>query len=984
MMEMLKSRTKLRAVFSVALGLASCALADTETVGDYTWTYSIGGGTAEIQPGIWPDPTGALTIPSTLGGKPVTSIGDDAFNGFSGLTSVTIPNNVMNIGNAAFNSCVGLTSVTIPNNVTSIGDGAFYGCSVLTSVTIPNSVTSIGEGAFADCSSLTSVTIPNGVTDIGRMLFNGCGGLTSVTIPNSVTSIGECAFAGCISLTSVTIPNSVTAIGESAFSGCSGLTSVSIPNSVTSIGVGAFYGCCDLTSVTIPDGLTSIGGDVFNGCIGLTSLTIPSSVTSIGSYAFYGCSGLTSVSLPDSLTSIGDCAFSYCSGLTSLTIPNSVTSIGIAAFEFCTAMTDVYYYADPAALTWGGTYSDFKDGKATKIHVGAAQLSAFESKFGSTVNATFVSGDGTETVDGYTWSYRVVGDNARIYKDDPLYPGDGTTAVSPEPTGAVTIPSTLGGKTVSSIGYRALWNCNGMTSVTIPAGVTSIGDAAFQYCSGMTSVTVPDSVTSIGWGAFWSCGLTSVTIPATVTSVGANAFYLCKAMSDVYCHPDPDSLTWGDASDSFKSDGSTKIHVKVAQLSDYESKFGSAVNGTFVGDLDIFTVTFDANGGSVSPTTRSVVGGETVGDLPTPTRSGYTFAGWFTAESGGTQISAATTVTANVTYYAHWTANGGGGGGSGEGGGGSGEGGGGGSGEGGGGGSGGSGEGGGGSEPVTPGPVGPGPVGPDSGPCYVALDESGIAAPYAAPKVVKLQGAAYNGCDVAGIIELKLGKVNAKKKTSKVSGSFIGLDGKKIAIKAVPVTGVDGVAPATVSLDVKGLGTMTVTIGGTQFAGSLGGWHVQSADVGGNWSKAGAKVYVDMAGGSGATALPQGTIEKLLPDGEPVIAKGGKWAFAKAAGVKWAKPKNGAPQSEMFNSEAGKDLVVDTSKGGNLSAMKLTYTPKKGTLKGSFKVYALEGAGKAAKLKKYTVKVTGVVVNGVGYGVAICKTPAASWPVKVE
>ena len=76
--------------------------------------------------------------------------------------------------------------------------------------------------------------------------------------------------------------------------------------------------------------------------------------------------------------------------------------------------------------------------------------------------------------------------------------------------------------------------------------------------------------------------------------------------------------------------------------------------------------------------------------------------------------------------------------------------------------------------------------------------------------------------------------------------------------------------------------------------------------------------------------------------------------------------------------------MIDTSKGGNLSAMKLTYTPKKGTFKGSFKVYALEGAGKATKLKKYTVKVTGVVVNGVGYGVAICKKPAARWAVTVE
>ena len=88
--------------------------------------------------------SGAITIPSEIDGKPVTSIGYNAFSFCTGLTSITIPNSVTSIGTYAFYGCSGLTSITIPNSVTSIGDLAFHGCSGLTSITLGNSVTSIG------------------------------------------------------------------------------------------------------------------------------------------------------------------------------------------------------------------------------------------------------------------------------------------------------------------------------------------------------------------------------------------------------------------------------------------------------------------------------------------------------------------------------------------------------------------------------------------------------------------------------------------------------------------------------------------------------------------------------------------------------------------------------------------------------------------------------------------------------------------------
>ena len=253
-------------ILLTVIGL-STAFAASEGVYDYT----VENGNATITD-VRSSIQGELTIPSKLGGYPVTTIGERAFDDCEYLTKITIPDSVTSIAGHAFAACKSLTSITIPESVTSIGEWAFTLCYNLTSVKLPDSLTSIGRYAFYYCKNLSSITIPGSVTSIENGTFQDCESLTSITLHAAITNIGDEAFDSCDMLTDIVIPDSVTNIGKKAFFGCYGLTNIALPASIISIGDEAFRYCQNLESVIIPDAMKDIGKYVFNDCSKFTDV----------------------------------------------------------------------------------------------------------------------------------------------------------------------------------------------------------------------------------------------------------------------------------------------------------------------------------------------------------------------------------------------------------------------------------------------------------------------------------------------------------------------------------------------------------------------------------------------------------------------------------------------------------------------------------------------------------------------------------------
>ncbi len=671
---------------------------DVTSIGDVAFvgctsltTITIPDGVTSIGPSAFSEcGLTSIEIPAS-----VTSIGDYAFDGCSNLATMTVET-----GNTVYDSRNGCNAIIekesntlifgckntkIPDDVTSIGDDAFQGCAGLTSVTIPDGVTRIGNYAFESCTGLTTVTIGSGVTYIGTDAFFNCtkveivycnadpeklewegngrddfkyDGSTIIKVADAAPWIAKFgdevngifsdkpyvpltwnydAATKTLTFSGTAIPSYNDPDERPWIAYVAEVENIVIEDDVTSIGNYAFYGCSGLTTVTIGSGVTYIGMDVFYDCKNVEVVYCNADPEKL-EWEESCCDdfkedGTTIIQVADAAPWIAKftgkvngifsdkpyvpLTWNYDADTKTLTfsgtvIPSyndpderpwkdyvevvekivfneGVRGIGNYAFGYCASLTTVTI---PAGVTRIGNGVFYGCSGLTTVTIPASVTSIGYDAFRSCSSLTSVTIPASVTSIGvgvfaYCSNLATMTVDAGNTKYDSR---NGCNAIIEKESNTLIAgcKNTIIPDDVTNIDINAFEGCISLTTVTIPAGVTRIGDHAFSGCDGLTTVTIPAGVTSIGGHAFEACsGLTTVTIGSGVTYIGYDAFFNCTAVTDVYCYADPDALTWEEGGcDDFMVGKATKCHVTDATK--FKEKWSTGdpevdVNVDFVG-----------------------------------------------------------------------------------------------------------------------------------------------------------------------------------------------------------------------------------------------------------------------------------------------------------------------------------------------------------------------------------------------------------------
>lgn len=503
---------------------------------------------------------GDLSIPAEINGKPVTVIGEDAFNR-SDLDVVKIPDTVLVIEESAFwNSTA--KRIEIPASVTAIDYNAFLFCRLLEWIevdqnnsnyasvdgvlftkamdellwmpaakelqeayVVPETVTHIADYSFRE-SALTEVTLPEGLVSIGESAFNGSS-LTSLTIPSSTSMIGDYALFNCRFLTEFVVNG-----GNSSFSSADGVLfsqdmselilypqsksgqSYSIPEGVTRIGDSAFQGSIYLQELTFPATLTEFGlssldfmwsssFDVAGGNTEFKAIDgVLFSQDGTQLLAYPRRKDATSYAVPVGTQKIGPFAFLRCSSLMSITLPDGLIELGENAFEFCQLIES---FELPESITHIGNRCFYYCSSLRTLNLPSG--------------IDFL-GSGLFERCGSLLSMEIPQGITEIKESTFYYCTNIESIVLPE--------------SIQTIGDRAFQNCRLLPELVIPTGVTSIGENAFNSLRKISTFSVPEGVEVIPFGAFGFCDdLVSIQLPSSLKRIEDEAFHLCRSLDEI-------------------------------------------------------------------------------------------------------------------------------------------------------------------------------------------------------------------------------------------------------------------------------------------------------------------------------------------------------------------------------------------------------------------------------------------------------------------